>query len=62
MTITERKWARIKKGERVVASDKEMDYFETQDEWRRLCSKSNPDRSGTLDTYLVWLRPDKDTK
>lgn len=46
------KWNRILNGERVVCSHADMDSFPFHVD---LVSVPNPERIGTLDTFLVWL-------
>jgi len=54
MTV-EQKWQQIKDGKRVVATDKDMTFFESQPEWQRLASIKNPKQVGTKDNFLAFL-------
>jgi hypothetical protein len=53
------KWDKLKSGEHVVLSDKDVDLllskYENTDEISRLVTIRNPKRVGTLDQYDAWL-------
>lgn len=55
-SLAREKWDRMVEGEKVIASDFEMESFESWDETGRLVSVRNPRQVGTLDQYVVSLR------
>ena len=44
------------RGKKVIASDTDMDIFEKLENWSNLVSFYNPDRIGTKDVFICYMK------